>query len=128
MWEAAHESHRVGQQHRLTTRKVQPADRRIERREELILDQRAGVCESIQQGRLARVRVADERELRDLATVTRFALRLARRRELSEIAFQLLNAAQQSPPVDFELRLSGTARADTGALLAQLDTAAAQAR
>jgi len=72
--------------------------------------------------------VADERELRDLETVTRFALRLARRRELSEIAFQLLNAEQQSPPVDFELRLSGTARADTGALLAQLDTAAAQAR
>ena len=49
-------------------------------------------------------------------------------REPDEVAFELLHPAQQTPAVDFELGLTRTAGADTRTLLAQLETAAAQAR
>ncbi len=39
-----------------------------------------------------------------------------------------MDAAQQTPAVDLELRLAGTSRADAGTLLAQLGAPAAQAR
>ena len=66
-------------QHGLTTGQVQPARRRVERREQLVLDEDAGVGEPVQQRGLARVGVADERDAQQLAPAPGLALRLARR-------------------------------------------------
>ncbi len=73
--QAAHEADRVGEQHRLAARKVQAAGRRVERREQLVLDEHARVREPVEQRRLARVRVADERDSEQLAPAAGLALR-----------------------------------------------------
>src|SRR5262245_6471519 len=84
--------------------------------------------EAVEQGRLARVRVADERDVRDLATLARLPLCLARRCQPLEVLFEFGDAAQEATAVDLELRLSGTARVDAESLLAELETATAQVR
>ena len=114
--------------HGLAAGKVQAAHGGIERREQLVLHEHARVREPVQQRRLARVRVADERDVRDVAALARLALRGAGRREADEVALELLHAAQQAPAIDLELGLARTAGADARTLLAQLETAAAQAR
>ena len=54
----------------------------VERREQLILDEHAGVREAVEQRRLAGVRVADERDAQQLPPAPGLALRGARRRDL----------------------------------------------
>src|SRR2546430_1007514 len=66
-----------------------------------------------QQGHLARVDLAPPR---------------ARRAEIPQVALEPLDAPQQPPPVDFELRLTRTARPDATTLLAQLRPATPEAR
>ena len=62
------------------------------------------------------------RRLRALRCVARVAA------ETEEIAFELLHAPQQTPAVDLELGLARSTRADPRALLAELETTAAQTR
>ena len=112
----------------LAAGKVQAPHGGIERGEQLVLHQHARVREPVEQRRLARVRVADERDVRDVAALARLALRGAGGREADEVALELLHAAQQAPAVDLELRFTRTAGADARTLLAELETAAAQAR
>ncbi len=123
----AHESDGVGEHDGLTAGEVQPPHGGVEGGEELVLDEDARVREPVEQGRLARVRVADERDMRDVATLARLALGRARRRQPDQVTFELLHAPQQAPAIDFELGLTRTARADTRTLLAQLEAATPQA-
>ena len=74
----------------------------------------------VEQRRLARVRVADQRDRAEVAAAARLALRCSRRRRDPQIALEPLDAPQQTPAVDLELRLAGTAGADAAALLAEL--------
>ena len=115
--------------HGLAAGKPESARRRIERREQLVLDEHARVRQLVEQRRLARVRVADER---DRAGASRggapCAASLASRRGRCRSRSSSLDAAQQTPAVDLELRLAGTPGPDAATLLAELRPAAAQTR
>ena len=124
----ADESHRVRQQHRLAAGEPEPASRGIERREQLVLDEHTGVGEPVEERGLAGVGVADERDRGQVAAASSLALRVARRAELAQVAFETLDPAEQPPPIDLELRLTRAAGADATTLLAELGTATAQAR
>ena len=71
----AHEPDRVGEQHGLAAGQPQAARRRVERREQLVLDEHARVGEPVEQRRLAGVGVADERDRRQVAPAPGLALR-----------------------------------------------------
>ena len=98
-------------------RDVGAAQRRIERRERLVGDERAfalpGPGEPVEQRRLADVRVADERDERIAAAPA--APRLALLAHVVELALQQRDALLDLAAVDFELRFAGTARADAAA-------------
>src|SRR5262249_6750998 len=106
----------------------QAPHRGIERREQLVLHEHARMGEAIEQRRLARVRVTDQRNMRDRAPTARLALRFSCCRKAAQIAFELLNAAQQATAINLELRLTGAAGADSRTLLAELQATTAQTR
>jgi hypothetical protein len=57
-----HEAHRVGDQHGLTAREVQLAGAGVEGGEESVLDQHVRAAQAVEEGRLAGVGVADQRD------------------------------------------------------------------
>ena len=109
---------------------VDAPQRRIERRERLIGDERrvaAGAGQPVEQRRLADVRVADQRDERIAAA--RRSARVARcLRTSSSCAAQQRHARCDFAPVDFELRFTGTARADAAAEPRERDARADQVR
>ena len=111
--QVADEAHRVGDDHLALAREAQPPRGRVERREQLVLDEHVGVRERAQQRALAGVRVADDREHRARPRRVRRARRPARwRRELRELALEPRDAVAHAAAVDLELRLAGAAAAD----------------
>ena len=106
--QVAHEADRVGDQHRLAAGQRQSASRRIERGEQPILDEHAGMGEVVEQRRLAGVGVADDRHRGEAAATTALALQVAGRGQVFELGFELGDAAHDSPPIDLELGLAGT--------------------
>ena len=108
----------------------EPAGRRVERREQPVLDEHAGVGEAVEQRRLAGVRVADDRDGGETAAAAALALELARVLQLLELVLELGDAALDPPPVDLELGLAAAeAGADAAALLREVGArAAAQPR
>src|SRR3984893_388383 len=126
--EPAHEADRVREQDDLAAEESKAARRRIERGEEPVLHEHAGLGDPVQQRRLARVGVTDQGDRRHRTPSAGFALRRARRREALEAVLELRDPAQDSTAVDLELGLAGTPGADAGSLLTQGETTAAQAR
>src|SRR5439155_26632498 len=78
-------------------------------------DRDAGARERVQERRLARVRVAGERDRRHLRARTLLPPRRALTFELLEARLQHRDAAPRHPPVALELRLAGPARTDAAA-------------
>ena len=76
--QAADEADRVGEQHRLAAGQRQAAGGRVERGEQPVLDQHAGLREAVEQGRLAGVGVADDGDGGQAAAVAALALQVAR--------------------------------------------------
>ena len=126
--QAAHEADRVGEQHDLAAGEPQAARARVQRREQPVLDEHLGPGQPVEQGGLAGVRVADERDVRERPAPPRLALGLARAAELHEVPLQLGDPPLDAPAIHLELGLTGTAGADAAPLLGQLDAPAAQAR
>ena len=128
--QSAHESDGVGEQHRLTARQRQPARGRVERGEQAVLDEHAGVGQPVEQRRLAGVGVADDGDVGEPAAPAALALQRAGGGELLEIGLELGDPAHDPPTVDLELGLAAAeAGADAAALLRQVGGAtAAQAR
>ena len=91
--QVAHEPDRVGEQREPRIRQLQPAHGRIERREQLIGGVRARAGQAIEQRRLAGVRVADQRDGRNLRALALAARRLALRDDFVEARVQRLDAA-----------------------------------
>ena len=110
----ADEADGVGEQHRLAAGQVEAAGRGVERGEQAVLDEHAGVGEPVEQRRLAGVGVADDRDTSAQAAARRaLALQLARCGASSRSSrLELGDAAHEAPAVDLELRL---ARTDAGA-------------
>src|SRR5262249_35053093 len=83
---------------------------RVERGEELVLDEDARVGQGVHQGALAGVRVADERDGRDIPTAGDLAL--LPRLDAGELRLEVLNPVRDQPAVLFELLLAGASEAD----------------
>ena len=106
----------------------------VERREERVLHQHAGVGEPVEQRRLAGVGVAGDRDARHVVATARLALDLAGAAHLLELAAQLGDLGVDAAPVGLDLGLTGTAAADaltaggtTTGLARQVAAPAAQA-
>src|SRR5512132_716512 len=80
--------------------------RRVERREQAVLDERIGARQPVQQGRLAGVRVADERDRRKLAAPAGLALGGPGLGETLQLALELVHPTLDATTVDFELGLT----------------------
>ena len=123
--QAPHEPDGVAEQRDLTARELQATGRGIERREQAVLDEGVGVRQPVQQGRLAGIRVADERDRRELAAPASLALGGPGLGETLQLALELVHASLDAPPVDLELGLARAPGPDAAGLLAQLDAATA---
>ena len=121
------ESHRVGQEHGLAAGEVQTARGGVERREQPVLDEDPGVGQSVQQGGLAGVRVADDGDVAEGGTSTALALGVAMIGDVAQLGLELVDLAGQSPPVDLELGLTGASSgADAAGLLREAASTAPQ--
>ena len=101
----------------------------IERGEQLVGGVRIRAGERVEQGRLAGVGVADQRDARQFAAHARAAHLRALHFDFFQARLQLLDALLQQATVGFQLRFAGTAQADrTAALAFQVGPAAHQAR
>jgi hypothetical protein len=124
----AHETHRVGEEHDLAAGQRQTSRAGVEGREEPVLHHHAGVGETVEQRRLAGVRVAHERHLALARALAGPALGAARVAQRPQLPLQAGHASQQAPAVDLELRLARSTGADATGLLREGAPAAAQAR
>ena len=110
----ADEPHRVAQQHGLAAGQVEAAGAGIEGGEEAVGDVFIGVGQLVENGALARVGVAHERDHRQPGAQASPPLGVAGAGEGLQIAFELVDAALQTATVDFELSFAGATGADEG--------------
>src|SRR5437016_4951837 len=89
-----------------------PPHRRVERREEPVLDQHAGTREGVHQRRLAGVRVADERDGRERDAGTLVTMEPSGALHVGEPPAELGDSLAYLAPVDLELRLARAPRPD----------------
>src|SRR5690606_28209402 len=101
---------------------LRPTDRRVERREELVLHQDAGAGEAVEQRGLARVRVSGDRHGGDPVRPATAAFGVADRLHVPDVAAQLGDPGVDPPTVELDLRLTGTTRAHALAGAADLAT------
>src|SRR5207244_2242401 len=125
--ETPHKPDGVAEQRDLAAGELQATCRGIERREQAVLDEGVGVRQPVQEGRLAGVRVADERDRRELTAPAGLALGGPGLGEALELALELVHASLDAPPVDLELGLARAAGPDAAGLLAELDAATPEA-
>src|SRR6185503_20323577 len=102
------------------------AGRRVERGEELILHVDVRTRERVEEGRLAGVRVADERNL--VAVAAALPLDAALAHDSLEFALQLGDPLANPTAVDFELRFARAPRSDAAAEPRQVGPQAGEAR
>ena len=126
--ELADEADGIGHQERLLVRQVDLAGGRVERGEEGVLDEDVRAGESPQEGGLAGVRVADDRDIGDGGPLAVLALVGAVPSNLHEVALQAVHLAADLPLVLLELALALALRADAAALLAEVAPCACEAR
>ena len=107
---------------------VNPARGGIERGEQLVGNIHAGLGHGIEQGRLAGIGIADQRHRECVIAAARAALRFALLVQLFQARAQGLDTVADQPAVGLELRLAGTAQADTALLPLKVGPAADQAR
>ena len=126
--QVADEAHRVGDDHLAVAREAQPAARRIERREELVLGEHVRVGERVEERGLAGVGVADDGEHRQAAVVPLLAPELAARAERLDAPLERGDPVAHAAAVDLELRLAGAAPADAAGEARERVVAADEAR
>src|SRR5690606_25011104 len=107
MRQVAHEPDRVGDREEAPVGRAAAAHRGVEGGEQRVLDEHSRARDAVQQARLARVRVAGDRDGRHLETGAVGALRLAGRREALDLLAQLRHAGVDAATVEFDLRLTG---------------------
>ena len=107
---------------------LEAARRRIERLEQAVAHRDGGVRERVQERRLADVRVAGERDRRNLGAPPLLAADVALPPQLLEPALQERDALPREPAVRLELRLTGASRADAAAEPLEVLPHAAHAR
>src|SRR5207249_5534620 len=110
------EADRVADEHAWNGLRMQSAHGSIQRREELIRDERLASRKGAHQGGLARIRISDERHAREpLALLPPGALRLAPEVHRVELLLQLGDAVADLAPVELAVRLAAAAPAGAAA-------------
>ena len=112
----AQKSDGVGEEHALLVRQSEAARRRIERGEESVFRHDVRARQQIQQCRFPSIGVADNGRDRPLMTLPSLALNVADFAHAFELALQTRDPFLHAPPIDFQLRFAGTARADAARL------------
>ena len=106
---------------------MQFAERRVERREELVGGVHAAAGQAVEQRRFAGVGIADQRDRAHRGTVAGAALCRARDGNPHQPAAQELDALRDQAPVGLQLRFAGTAEPDAAFLPLEVGPAAGQA-
>ena len=123
------EAHRVRQDGRPAVGEVQHPQGGVESGEEHVLGHDLGLGQAVEQGRLAGVRVADQRHDRIGPALSRRTLQGARAAHLHQLLLQSPDLFRQQPAVGFDLGLAGAAHdAEAAALAFQVGPGADQAR
>jgi hypothetical protein len=116
----ADESHRVRHQQRLAPRQGEAAGGRVDGGEQPVLDQHARVGETVEERRLAGVRVADEGHRAQPGTSAGLTLGAAVVGHVPQLGLQLGRPPLEPPPVHLELGLTATETGpDAARLLAE---------
>ncbi|SIG95912.1 Uncharacterised protein [Mycobacteroides abscessus subsp. abscessus] len=84
------------------------SNRRVEGREQGVLDHHLGVGEPVEQGRFAGVRIADDRHGGHMVACAVLPLRVPGGSHAGDLAAQLRHPSADAAPVEFDLRLTGT--------------------
>lgn len=117
----------IGQDDLLDPVEPDRAHRWIERREQQILGHDSGVGQPVEQRRLARIGIADQRDDRPGRLLPPLAMQPARALDLFELATQLGHAVADHPAVGLDLRFAGaTEKAEAAALALEMGPAAHQ--
>ena len=106
------ETDRVGEQDRVPTRQAHATGRRVECREELVLDQHIGIGQGVQQRRLAGVGVTDNRDHRNLVAAPVGAVLRPLFAHFLQIFAQSSHALADAVTVNFQLLFAGAAQSD----------------
>jgi hypothetical protein len=113
--ELADEPDRVGQHDLPTVGQLELPGGRVERREELVLDQHLRLGEPVEQRRLAGVGVADQRDGRDRRPLAAGRLGATDALVVPEVGLELADPAHDALAVDLELGLARATTTDAGA-------------
>ena len=108
--QVADETNRIREQPAAAAAEPPPPGARVQCREQLVLDQHAGLGEGVHERALARVGITDQRDRRDVIAAGDFAL--LPRLDLGELRLQLLDPVRHQPAVFLELLFARTAHAD----------------
>ncbi|MNE05669.1 hypothetical protein D3C80_982390 [compost metagenome] len=118
----------IGEDHRTDVVELQTAQGRIEGGEQLVGSEDVSLGQRIEQGRLAGVGIADQRDHRNLRALAPAPRQLALATHLLQALLDLANAHAQQAAVGFQLGLARTAQADTALLPLQVGPATHQTR
>ena len=122
------ETDRVGEYRGMAKRQRQFAQRRIERREQAVGHMGIGLGQAPEQGRFARVGVANQCDLRGFGRLPRLTALLALTVHPFEALADLLDPTVDEPAVHLELRLARTAQSDPAFLALQMSPSAHEPR
>jgi len=127
MGQLSDEADRVGQEDRLATGKLEAPGRGVERGEEPVLDEHAGIGHSVQERRLAGVGVAHDchRPVAGAAAPLRLGGPVLP--DAHEVLFELADPSHDPAPIDLQLGLARAPGSDATGLLAERAARATQA-
>ena len=108
--QVADEADRVRQKRVSAAAKPPAARAGVERREELVFDQHAGLGQRVHERALAGIGITDQGDRRHVAPAGDLALLACL--DLGELGFELLDAVHDQSAVFFELLFAGPADAD----------------
>ena len=121
------EAHGVGEHRLRAARQRQSPDGRIERGEQRVLGEHRGAGQRVEQGRLAGIGVADQRDRRIGHPLARFPMQGAGLADMLQLLADDVDALAEQPPVGLDLGLAGTAeKAEAAALPLEMGPGADQ--
>jgi hypothetical protein len=105
----------VGNENRKVSAQLNAANQRVERGKQSAGNQCVFFGERAEKGRLARIRISDQRDERKLIATSAFAMKVPMLSNLLDLPLQRGNPMADLPAIHFQLRFTRTARSDSAA-------------